>query len=141
MKRKLRFWIELLAVIVGIGCVLAVFFGTVAASSGNSEPSSQDFNSRSSSSTANPQAGVQTYEGVVTDTRCGAKHMPNIPASAADCTRTCVHAGEHFALVDGEKVYVLEGERELLKRAAGDRVTLAGTLNGNTISVTAVRLP
>ena len=56
-------------------------------------------------------------------------------------TRACVHAGEHFALVNGDKVYVLEGERELLKRAAGERITLAGTLNGNTISVTAVRMP
>lgn len=159
MPSKTRFWIELLAVIFGIACVLAVFFSTVAASSRVlDEPSTQQsgqapspdvhgskaqaFNSQSASAqTANPQVGVQTYEGVVTDTRCGAKHTPAIAESAADCTRACVHAGEHFALVNGDKVYVLEGERELLKRAAGERVTLAGTLNGNTISVTAVRMP
>jgi hypothetical protein len=166
--KKWRFWIELLAVVAGIACVLAVFFGTVAASSGSSAPSTQQsgqglgsdghvaetqgFDSpNSGAQTGNPQpdlqpvavqtVAVQTYEGVVTDTRCGAKHTPAVPESAADCTRACVHAGEHFALVDGEKVYVLEGETELLKRAAGERVTLAGTLNGHTISVTSVRLP
>ena len=89
MQSKTRFWIELLAVIFGIACVLAVFFSTVAASSrALDEPSTQQsgqapssdehgtkaqgFNSqRASAQTANPQVGVQTYEGVVTDAmRC-----------------------------------------------------------------------
>jgi hypothetical protein len=154
---KLRLWFELMAAITGIACVLAIFFATVgAAASGASE----DSPAGGSDSTAgrlvqSVQAGqmppavtqqsstpLQTYEGVVADTRCGAKHSPTIDQNAADCTRQCVHAGEHFALVDGEKLYVLEGQPELLKQAAGVRVTIIGIpLNSNTISVASVRLP
>jgi hypothetical protein len=38
-----------------------------------------------------------------------------------------VHSGERFALIDGEKAYVLEGESARLKRLAGERVKIAGT--------------
>jgi hypothetical protein len=61
--------------------------------------------------------------------------------SAADCTRACVHSGERFALVDGEKTYILEGDEAALKRMAGQRVKIVGTLNGGTISVSSVATP
>jgi hypothetical protein len=126
---------EILFVLAGIACVLAVFFTTVSATNGRFE------STEPSSSQQEPAPVDQTYEGVVTDTHCGAKHTPAIPESAGDCTRACVHSGEHFALVNGDKLYVLEGENQLLNHAAGERVTVTGTLNGNTISVTSVRLP
>lgn len=135
-QHKFGFWLDILLVIVGSACVLAVFFTTLSAADGRgrnmgpSEPPPQE----------HPSV-TQTYEGVVTDTHCGAKHTPAIPESAGDCARACVHSGEHFALVNGDKMYVLEGENQLLNHAAGERVTLTGTLNGNTISVTSVRLP
>lgn len=89
----------------------------------------------------NPRAAetVASYEGVVTDTKCGAKHTSRISENAADCTRVCLHAGEKFALVDGDKMFVLTGEAEGLKRVAGERVTIQGTLNGNQIAVVAIR--
>lgn len=80
----------------------------------------------------------QTYDGMITDSHCGAKHSATIGLAAADCTRVCVHAGNEFALVDGEKVYVLTGDRDALKRVAGQRVKIVGTLNGNTIAVAGV---
>jgi hypothetical protein len=58
--------------------------------------------------------------------------------AAADCTRVCVRSGESFALVDGDKAYTLAGEPAALKRVAGQRVKIVGTLNGDTISVAAV---
>src|SRR5260370_30862552 len=61
----------------------------------------------------------ESYEGMITDTHCGAKHSAALGMAAADCTRACVHGGEQFALVDGDSVYVLEGDREALKRVAG----------------------
>lgn len=133
-KPKLRFWIEILAVGSGIACVLAVFFATLGAATGagtEDAPAPQV-----AQSTA---AALATYDGVVTDTKCGAKHTAAIPESAADCARACVHAGQKFALVDGDKIYILDGHPELLKHAAGERVTIAGTLNGDTISVASVR--
>jgi hypothetical protein len=154
---KLRLWVELVAAISGIACVLAIFFATVGAATGDaaddspaaSPPASaaqpvQIAHAQPISAAAvaeTPNAPLQTYEGVVADTHCGAKHSPKIDENAADCTRACVHAGQHFALVDGDKVYVLEGQEDLLKRAAGVRVTITGALSNNTISVASVRLP
>jgi len=93
------------------------------------------------SAPAAPQSSIpaKSYDGVVTDTHCGAKHSAAIGETAGDCTRLCVHAGERFALVDGDQMYMLEGGSEALKRVAGERVGIFGTLNGNTISVVAVR--
>lgn len=136
-KPKLRFWLEILAVIIGIGCVLAVFFTSV----GAANDGGADENSAGLQAAQVPVAPTQSFDGVITDTHCGAKHNPAIAESAADCTLACVHSGEQFALVDGDKMYVLKGQPKLLKRAAGQRVTLTGTLNGNTISVASVRLP
>jgi len=87
---------------------------------------------------ASPAVPTQSYEGVITDTRCSAKHSAAIGMAAADCTRACVHGGEQFALVDGDTVYVLEGNPEQLKRMAGQRVRILGNLNGSKISVSAV---
>jgi hypothetical protein len=88
-----------------------------------------------------PSAGPgrqQTYEGMVTDSRCWAKHQSSIGKTATDCTRACVHAGSQFALVDGDNTYLLEGHPLELKRAAGLRSTITGTLRGNTIMVSSV---
>jgi hypothetical protein len=83
--------------------------------------------------------GLQgTYEGMVTDSRCGAKHQSSIGKTATDCTRACVHAGSQFALVDGDNTYLLEGHPTELKQAAGLRSTITGTLRGNTITVFSV---
>jgi hypothetical protein len=90
---------------------------------------------------ASPQsssAAARTYEGVVTDTHCGAKHSTAIAQSAGDCARMCAHSGEKFALVDGERIYILDGQEAAIKRVAGERVGVFGTLNGNTISVVSV---
>ncbi|MGA7219473.1 MAG: hypothetical protein WBX38_14215 [Candidatus Sulfotelmatobacter sp.] len=146
---KIRSWFQILALGAAIGCVLTLLVATLwpashgvvadaaAEESGTAQVPNPQSNAPQSSA---PQSLVsaQTYEGVVTDTRCGAKHSAGLSASAADCTRMCVHAGEKFALVDGDKLYVLQGESAALKRAAGERVQLVGRLNGNTISVVRV---
>jgi hypothetical protein len=103
--------------------------GLIGPAAGESAPA------QSGSSSAAP---TQSYEGMLTDTRCGAKHSAAIGKAAADCARVCVHGGERFALVDGDNVYVLEGDLEPLKRMAGQRVRIVGSLNGNTIAVSSV---
>jgi len=75
---------------------------------------------------------------MITDTRCNAKHSAVIGLAASDCTRTCVHSGEHFALLDGDAVYTLQGEEDSLKKLAGERVKITGTLTGSQISVASV---
>ncbi len=133
MKRvSLRVWFVLSAVCTAIICVLAYSMTmTGAARPPIVRPQAKEV----VQSSALPR---ESYEGIVTDTHCGAKHSAAVGMSAADCTRACVHSGESFALVDGEKTYRLKGDEAALKRVAGERVKLAGTLTDNTISVGSV---
>jgi hypothetical protein len=131
-----RFWIGIIAISVVAFCILAFTLATPGAKAGAAAPQPQ-------SDEPTQTAGLQTqsYEGIVTDTHCGAKHSAAVGLSAADCTRACVHSGESFALVDGDKTYALKGEDAALKRAAGERVKILGTLTDNTISVASVLAP
>ena len=83
-------------------------------------------------------AGPVTVSGVVSDAMCGAKHMMK-DKNAAECTRECVKKGSKFALVSGEKLYILEGHEAELDKYAGQRVTISGVLNGDTITVSVVK--
>jgi len=81
----------------------------------------------------------QTFTGEVGDAMCGRKHMEGTPA---ECTRACVAQGSKFALVVGEKVYVLDTTDKTalatLNQQAGKNATVTGTLNGDTIEVSSV---
>jgi hypothetical protein len=81
-------------------------------------------------------AGKQTLTGEVGDVMCGAKHMEGAPA---ECTRTCVSHGSKYALVVGDKIYVLNTTDKtvltLLDQQAGKKATVTGTVNGTTIDV------
>lgn len=127
-----RDWIWIVVRGTATVCILA-FLSASSAVAGAATPK-PEFGSPAQSSTLEPQH----YEGMITDTHCGAKHSAAVGMSAADCTRVCIHGGEHFALVDGEKAYALKGDETALKRVAGQRVKIVGTLNGNTISVASV---
>ena len=130
MKTR-HFWIELVSLSVAIACGLALLIVLgVAAVAAEPEPG------QAAGATSAP--AEQTYEGVITDAHCGAKHQASISKTAADCTRSCVHAGSQFALVDGDKTYILSGDMERLKRAAGLRVKVVGTRNGDTIAVSSI---
>lgn len=136
-----RFWVETLALGIGIGCACAI---VVALLGGDGAPFavfanagvSQTANSASAAQAASGESG--TFEGVLTCSRCGAKHSAALGRTAADCTRACVHAGASFALVDGDHLYTLDGDLNLLKKNAGQRVRITGELRGNTIQMTAI---
>ena len=83
-------------------------------------------------------AGPVTVSGVVSDAMCGAKHVMK-DKSAAECTRECVKKGSKFALVSGDKLYALEGHEAELDKFAGQRVTVSGTLSGETITVNVIK--
>ena len=82
----------------------------------------------------NPSA-EQSFSGVVTDSRCGARHAKNSGKSPAECARACVRNGLQYTLVDGDKVYTLQGQPTDLDKLAGQRTTLVGNLDGNTIHI------
>lgn len=86
-------------------------------------------------------AASQTFTGVVGDAMCGAKHV--MPGDDASCTRGCTSKGSKYALLVGDKVYVLEvADKTLLdkfEKRAGEKVTITGTEENNTITVSSVK--
>jgi len=79
-----------------------------------------------------------TLTGVVSDPACGAHHSMK-GMSAADCTRMCVKAGQSYALVVGQRVYTLSGHSAELSKNAGQRGTVKGILNANTLAAETVK--
>lgn len=85
--------------------------------------------------TAAPQSN-KTLTGVVSDQACGAEHkMKNM--SAADCARACAKK-TGWALVVGDKVYKLQGHDADLDKYAAEKVTVKGSLAGDTMTVDSV---
>lgn len=86
-------------------------------------------------------AGGKTFTGTVSDSMCGAKHA--MPGDDAACTRACVSKGSKYALVVGDKVYVLETSNQAalttLDKQAGAKAIVTGTEKDNTITVSSVK--
>jgi hypothetical protein len=123
-----RVWIEIVLLGTAIACALALLFATLGAAAG----AAGEVGAR--------QAGTaeQTYEGMVSCSRCGAKHAAELGQAASTCTRTCVNGGANFALVDGDATYLLDGDLNLLKKLAGQRARVVGALHGQTIRISSV---
>jgi hypothetical protein len=130
-----RFWLELFTLSTVSALALALGFailGVSATRASAADPAAAD------PAPSQPTAAGQTFSGVVTCSLCGAKHNTNLNQSAAGCTKICLKRGAGFSLVDGEKVYKLEGGTDYLDKFAGERVTISGILSGDTIKVTSV---
>jgi hypothetical protein len=85
-----------------------------------------------------PLAVGESFSGLVTDDHCGARHDMGSDKSPAECAKACVRNGAKYALVDGDRTYALEGNSEELARAAGLRVTVLGSLEGDNIQVSSI---
>src|SRR5260370_21421994 len=82
-------------------------------------------------------AQQQSLTGVVTDSMCGATHMGK-DKTPTECTQMCVKDGMKYALAAEKKVYTLEGHEAELAKLAGQKVTVKGTLKGDTVMVESV---
>jgi hypothetical protein len=84
-------------------------------------------------------AKAETFTGEVSDAMCGAKHQM---ADKAACTRACVQKGSNYALVVGDKVYILQSSdqatKDKLDKLAGEKAKVTGTASGGTIEVSKV---
>lgn len=87
-----------------------------------------------------PSAPQRTFAGMITDSACQARHAPDSGKGPAECVRECVSKGAKLMLVDGEKSYFLQGDAGELGRFAGQRVKVAGTLDGTVIRVRSIAL-
>jgi hypothetical protein len=122
-------WIEIILLGTAVALALALLLATLGAAAGVAV---------SQAAQASPWTNAQSFEGMITCSRCGAKHQPALDRSASNCVRICVHGGADFALVDDESVYLLDGDIGSLKRLAGQRARITGTRTGNTIKVASV---
>lgn len=126
-----RVWVDIVVFGTAIACAIAVLFVVVGTAAGTG--TSQEFPTEVRASLVQ-----QTYEGMVTCSRCGAKHAAAFARNATNCARVCVHAGAAFALVSADTTYLLQGDIDQVTRVAGQRARITGTLSGNTIEVAAV---
>jgi len=69
---------------------------------------------------------------------CGKTHMMK-GASAAQCTRECVKSGSDYALVVGDKVYTLKGDKTAIDKFAGANVIVKGKLSGTTVTMESIK--
>lgn len=148
IKHQQRSWLSLVtfcAVTVLIAALgSAVLFAGASVAFAIARPANGEFQDATATheisyqTTGGSAASDQTFNGVITDSRCGARHRKNLGKAPAECTRTCVKGGAKYVLVDGEKIYALQGDSAPLERLAGQRVTVVGDLEGTTIKVKTV---
>jgi hypothetical protein len=86
---------------------------------------------------SNP-ATEQTFLGMITDAQCGARHNRYSGKRPADCARMCVRNGSKYLLINGDQKNILQGSEPAIDHLAGQRATVTGTLNGDTIKVSSV---
>ena len=75
------------------------------------------------------------FSGLITDSRCGARHKRNSGLNAIECAHACVRMGATYALVDGDHSYVLIGGESALSSLAGQRAYVKGSRQGDAILV------
>jgi hypothetical protein len=85
------------------------------------------------------EAKPMRFTGIVTDQMCANK---GVKLDDAACAAKCVAAGSKYALYDTstKKVYVLNPQDEAAKHA-GQTVNVRGTVDGDTITATAINTP
>ena len=81
----------------------------------------------------------KTYIGTVTDAMCGVKHV--VGGSVA-CTRLCVQHGSKYALVVGDKAYMLDTKDKAVLQKLGafaaKTALIKGVMENNMIEVSSV---
>jgi hypothetical protein len=136
VKKQERSWLSLVSFLVATtlasSLVFALAFAGVTAVIGESAQAADD-------PQMTPITTGQTFSGVITDARCAARHT-NREKSASECSRTCVRHGSNYIIVDGDKKYELIGELRQIAEFAGQRVSLTGVLDGQTIKVSSATL-
>lgn len=137
MKPHRRSWLTLIGFLVATtlasSLVFAVAFAGVTAVIGD------DFVQAADEPQAEPMVPGRAFSGIITDVRCGPRHASR-GKTAAECARFCVANGSKYTMVDGDKTYELLGDSEQIGKFAGQRVTVIGNLNGETINVNSVML-
>ena len=79
----------------------------------------------------------RTFTGTITDSMCstGDHSRMRMGSNDAECTKACVEAhGASYVLYDGKIAYTLS-DQKTPERFAGQKVTVAGTLDAKTSTI------
>jgi hypothetical protein len=135
-----RVWIEIFVLVTAIALGLALLLASLGAAAGAASAPVEGARVPlpQSAAPAQSMAPSQSFEGMVTCSRCGAKHEANLDRSATTCVRVCVHAGSNFALIYDDSTFLLDGDLNSFKKLAGQRVHVVGVRSGNTIKVASI---
>ena len=92
-------------------------------------------------------AADKTWNGVISDSMCGAKHPggehDGKKMTDADCAKACVneHGGKWVFLSEGKTYTIANQDFAALKEHAGEKVALTGEMKGDSITVSKVEAP
>ena len=78
-------------------------------------------------------AFAETWNGTISDSMCGAKHVKATKEDMA-CAQKCVKGGSPAVFVVGDKVYNIENQ-DAVKDHIGHKVSITGTMTGDTIHI------
>jgi hypothetical protein len=131
--RNYRVWIEILFLGTAIAFALALLIATLGAAAAG------DTAGKVAQEDSHPTT-QQSYDGMVTCSRCGARHSGALGHTAADCARNCIRGGASFVLVEPDATYMLDGDLGVLGGLAGRRARVVGELNGRTIRISSAAL-
>ena len=131
--RNYRVWIEILFLGTAIAFALALLIATLGAAAAGATAG------KAAQEDSHPTT-QQSYDGMVTCSRCGARHSGALGHTAADCARNCVRGGASFVLVEPDATYMLDGDLGVLGGLAGRRARVIGELNGRTIRISSAAL-
>ena len=81
-------------------------------------------------------AAVSTIDGIISDTKCGKKHLPG--KTDAQCIRECLKDKASYALVVGANVYTLTGKPEAIAPFACKHVKVVGTVKQLMLTVISI---
>jgi hypothetical protein len=78
------------------------------------------------------------FSGTLVDSMCGKKHATTTAASTK-CVKECIKGGADYALVSGDKVYTLKGDKAEMDKLAGMAVVVEGESDGKVITVKSIK--
>lgn len=90
-------------------------------------------------------AADKTWTGVLSDSKCNAKHAKAEHGaqmdSDHDCATKCIAGGEKHVFVAGGKTYQIANQDYAgLKDHAGHRVALTGEMKGDSITISKIEM-
>jgi len=142
--RRHRTWFSLLSYCVLTALAAALAFALIVAGGSMALAGHQQAGAEEAQSLDQGTRGRQLgtiFTGMITDSHCGARHMRKSNMTSAECARACYRKGASYLLVDGSRRFTLIGGESALDKVVGQRASVLGNRQGDTIIVDSVTPP